>query len=163
MIPKILHFVWIGDDSKRPDNFLASWAERNPGWTIKVWSNEDLVSRQWKNRRRMAELGRVDARLVAELMRWEILFDEGGLAFDIDSACVRPLEDFLCECEMFACWENELTEAGLVCSKFIGACAGNPFIGSLIGSIQAESGPPSIRSTRSTWSRSAPRRPVTSP
>jgi len=153
VIPKILHFVWIGDDSKRPDNFLASWAERNPGWTIKVWSNEDLVSRQWKNRRRMAELGRVDARLVAELMRWEILFDEGGLAFDIDSACVRPLEDFLCECEMFACWENELTEPGLVCSKFVGACAGNPFVGSLIGSIQAESGPPLIATRQSADSR----------
>ena len=138
MIPKILHFIWIGDDSRRPDNFLASWIRNNPGWTVKIWTNEDLVSHPWKNRRHMAEAGRIDARLVAELMRWEILFDHGGLVFDIDSACVIPLEDFLLECEMFASWENELAEPGLVCSKFVGARAGNPLVQSLIASIQAE-------------------------
>ena len=138
MIPKVLHFIWIGDDAKRPDNFLNSWTRNNPGWTVKLWSNDDLVSRAWKNRRRMGELGRIDARLVAELMRWEILFEEGGLVFDIDSACVRPLDDFLLECEMFACWDHELSQPGLVSSKFVGAGAGNPLVGAVIQSIQAD-------------------------
>ena len=50
---------------------------------------------------------------VADMMRWEILDQHGGFAVDADSICIRPLEDWLFEPRIFACWENEIARPGL--------------------------------------------------
>jgi mannosyltransferase OCH1-like enzyme len=42
MIPKKLHFVWIGDESKRPDNCIQSWVKLNPDYEIIIWGNTEL-------------------------------------------------------------------------------------------------------------------------
>jgi len=39
-------------------------------------------------------------------MRYEILFNEGGIALDADSLCLRPLEDWLLEPAAFAAWRT---------------------------------------------------------
>ena len=44
---------------------------------------------------------------VADIMRYEILFNEGGIALDADSLCLRPLEDWVLEPAAFAAWEHE--------------------------------------------------------
>ena len=43
-IPKTLHITWVGDESRRPDNCIQTWADRNPGWTVKLWGNDDLAN-----------------------------------------------------------------------------------------------------------------------
>lgn len=32
MIPKLLHFIWVGDELKRPDNCIDTWRALNPDW-----------------------------------------------------------------------------------------------------------------------------------
>lgn len=139
MIPKIIHTVWVGDDSKRPDNCITSWARMNPDWTLKLWGNDDLASHGWTNARHMrtmAERGQLCG--VADLMRLEILYEEGGFAVDADSICCRPLEDWLFQGEAFACWENELARPGLIANGYMAAEAENPFIGQMILDLQAQ-------------------------
>jgi glycosyltransferase involved in cell wall biosynthesis len=140
MIPKLLHFIWLGDEAARPDRFLASWAQHHPDWTIKLWGNDDLQTPHWRSGPRLRALLARDARAAAALLRWEVLLAEGGLAFDIDSLCLRPLDESLLRCEAFACWQSELAEPGLVSARFVGSVPHNPFIESIVSRIDSDPG-----------------------
>ena len=111
MIPKTLHIIWVGDDRKRPDNCIRTWVERNPGWTVTLWGNDDLANYGWYNARHMREMAPLELNGVADLMRWEILYNEGGFVVDADSSCTRPLDDWLLESEAFA-WFARAARAG---------------------------------------------------
>ena len=131
-IPKLLHITWVGDQSKRPDNCIGTWVEQNPGWTVKLWGNEDLEQREWVNARHIREMWGRELNGVADLMRWEILHAEGGIAVDADSVCVRPLDGWLLEADMIACWENEFARPQLIACGMVGAVPGNPFLARMI-------------------------------
>ena len=122
-IPKIIHIVWIGDEKKRPDECIETWRLKNPDYEVKVWGNDTLSSHSWHNGKHMQAMSRFELCGVADMMRYEILYNEGGIAVDADSKCLRGLEDWLLEPEAFAAWENELLRPGLIAC---GAIAGSP-------------------------------------
>jgi mannosyltransferase OCH1-like enzyme len=138
MIPKLLHFIWVGDETKRPDNCIASWRAMNPDWAVKVWGNAELTGNEWINRAHMEAMYAREYNGVADLMRWEILHTHGGVVIDADSIAIRPLDDALLACEAFACWENEIVRPGLIAAGYFGSVAGNPFVKRIIDDIAAE-------------------------
>jgi len=138
MIPKILHFIWVGDESKRPNNCIETWIFNNPEWHIKIWGNAALAEKKWINASHMREMAKCELNGLADLMRWEILYDEGGVLVDADSVCVRPLDEQLLDCEAFACWENEIARPGLIAAGYFGCNAGNKFVGKIIWDIYNE-------------------------
>ncbi len=137
MIPKTFHFIWVGDESRRPDNCIQTWRDAHPDWTFRLWGNSDLNGREWINARHMAEMRQREWNGVADMMRWEILHEHGGLVFDADSICTRPLDDSLLDCEAFACWENEIVRPGLIAAGYFGCQAGNGFVKQIIDDIAA--------------------------
>lgn len=136
MIPRTLHVIWVGDDSRRPDNCIDTWRRHNPGWTLRVWGNDDLAGYGWVNARHMREMAGRELNGVADLMRWEILYQEGGFVVDADSICRRPLEPWLFEGEACACWENELVRPGLIAAGYVASVPDNPFFGQLVLDLQ---------------------------
>jgi len=136
-IPRILHVIWVGDESRRPDNCISTWKQHNPDWTVKIWGNAELGSRGWINAKHMRTMSKRELNGVADMMRWEILYEEGGFLVDADSVCTRPLDDWLLEQEAFACWENELVRPGLIAAGYVATVPENPFIGQIIQDIQA--------------------------
>lgn len=136
MIPRTLHVIWVGDESKRPDNCIATWREHNPGWTVRVWGNEELAGYGWINAAHMRAMAQRELNGVADLMRWEILYQEGGFVVDADSICLRPLEPWLFEGEACACWENELVRPGLIAAGYVASRPENPFFGQMILDLQ---------------------------
>ena len=114
MIPKIFHFIWVGDESKRPDNCIQTWRDHHPDWEFRIWGNAELDSLAWLNRDHMAAMAEREWNGVADLMRWEILYANGGVLFDADSTCLKPLDDALLDCPAFACWESEIARPGLI-------------------------------------------------
>lgn len=137
MIPKQLHVIWVGDPSLRPDNCIDTWRDRNPGWNLRLWGNDELASYGWVNAPHMREMAGRELNGVADMMRWEILYNEGGFVVDADSICLRPLDDWLLQAEVFACWENEIARPGLIAAGYVAAAAQNPFIGQIVLDIQA--------------------------
>lgn len=137
MIPKTFHFIWVGDESRRPDNCIATWRAAHPDWDLRLWGNAELEGRDWTNARHMAEMRRREWNGVADMMRWEILHKHGGLVFDADSICTRPLDDHLLDCEAFACWESEIARPGLIAAGYFGCAPGNPFVGQIVQDIAA--------------------------
>jgi mannosyltransferase OCH1-like enzyme len=138
MIPKKLHFIWVGDDSKRPDNCIDSWRRLNPSWEIIVWGNESLSEKAWINGRHMIEMSDHEYNGVADMMRWEIVYEQGGFVVDADSICVRPLDDSLLDCDAFTCWESEIARPGLLAAGYFASCPNNPFVGQIILDIHNE-------------------------
>lgn len=136
-IPRIIHVIWVGDESRRPDNCISTWKQHNPDWTVKIWGNAELGSRGWINAQHMRTMSKRELNGVADMMRWEILYEEGGFLVDADSVCTRPLDDWLLEQEAFACWENELVRPGLIAAGYVATVPENPFIGQIIQDIQA--------------------------
>jgi mannosyltransferase OCH1-like enzyme len=138
LIPKVLHLTWVGDDSRRPNNCIQTWIDMNPDWVVKVWGNDDLRDTEWVNARHIKAMWDRELNGVADLMRWEILYREGGIVVDADSICVRPLDDWLLEAEAIACWENEITRPRLIGCNMVGSVPGNPFMGQIIQDLHAK-------------------------
>ncbi|MFL5284163.1 MAG: glycosyltransferase [Rhodopila sp.] len=138
MIPKILHFIWVGDETKRPDNCIETWRKRHPSWDVRLWGNKDLAEANWINRAHMSAMYGRELNGVADMMRWEILHACGGVLVDADSICITPLDDELLDCPAFACWESEVARPGLVAAGYFGCEPKNPFVGQIIIDIAAE-------------------------
>jgi len=136
MIPKKLHFVWIGDESKRPDNLINTWKEKHPGWVIKIWGNKEFNEVSWVNVKHMKDFLSKNICGAVDLMRYEILFNEGGITIDADSQCINPIDDYILDCEVFSAWENEVARPGLIANGTMGSVPKNSFIANLILSIK---------------------------
>lgn len=154
MIPKILHVVWVGDENKRPDNCIQTWRTKNPDWELKIWGNAELFGRKWLNCRHMSAMAGRQLNGVADMMRYEIIWSEGGFAIDADSVCVRPLADWLLEASAFTCWENEICRPGFLASGYIAAEPENVLVRHVIEDILGEE---SV-TDRPAWQSTGPQR-----
>jgi mannosyltransferase OCH1-like enzyme len=138
-IPRRLHIIWIGHENPRPDACVASWRRKHPDWELRVWDERDLFGQRWINEKHMDTFWRHRKWAgVADLMRYEILYRHGGVYVDADSACVRRLDDWLLESEMFACWLNEFEGRRLIANGFLGSIVENEFLRFVIYSAAAK-------------------------
>lgn len=125
MIPKKLHFIWIGDESKKPVRCIDTWMKKNPEYEVKVWGNNQLQTVNWRNHRQLHDmLEKKDYAGASDVMRYEILYEHGGIYIDADTFCVKPLESWLLNCESFASWEQELVRNNLIANTIIGGVPG---------------------------------------
>jgi len=138
MIPKVLHIIWIGDETLRPDNCIETWRSLNPTWQVVIWGNDSLRDKSWINGRHMSEMSERELNGVADMMRWEILYEQGGVVVDADSICIRSLDDHLLDCDAFACWESEMARPGLIAAGYFGSKPKNSFLGQIILDIHHE-------------------------
>lgn len=151
-IPKKLHLIWIGEDERRPTEWIESWRRNHPEWEFRLWGNEDRLSTSWICSRQieaLATAGRWEG--VADVMRYEILCEHGGVYVDADSASVRPLDDCLLTTPMFAVWESEEHAPGLIANGFIGAVARHPALLAIIDRIRRLKNPLRMRKPWRLW------------
>ena len=103
-IPKIIHQMWIG---KNPNPFvkeMQDWKEKNPDYEYKLWTDDNIP--KLRNQKQYDEIKQWCGK--GDILRYELLYDYGGIYLDSDTVCVNPLDDFLLENDSFLCWENEV-------------------------------------------------------
>lgn len=121
-IPKTIHIVWIGDEAKTPRQMIDTWKQSNPTWNVVVWNNAALKKTKWINQKQINEMWKAGRMCgVADIMRYEILFNHGGFTVDADSVCTRPLEDWLFDSQVCASMENEISRPGLIANGYMAA------------------------------------------
>lgn len=121
-IPKTIHIVWIGDEAKTPRQMIDTWKQSNPTWNVVVWNNAALKKTKWINQKQINEMWKAGRMCgVADIMRYEILFNHGGFTVDADSVCTRPLEDWLFDSQVCASMDNEISRPGLIANGYMAA------------------------------------------
>lgn len=125
MIPKIIHYVWIGGNPLPPlaERCLASWKEHMPAWQFMRWdeTNFDIPSaplyvRQAYEARKFA--------FVSDYIRLWALEQYGGLYMDVDFMVFRPFDDLMDKYSAFAGYEGSKRQPvmqGVIASEPHGA------------------------------------------
>lgn len=119
--------IWIGDESRLPWSCIDSWED------IRVFGNKDVAVRKW----RLAEQMRYFTALnelngAADCMRWELLYDLGGIFVDADSIKLRELPKDFDELPCIAAWEQELERPGLIACGYLKFPPQHPFVMAII-------------------------------
>jgi mannosyltransferase OCH1-like enzyme len=131
MIPKIIHQIWVGDQEKRPDDMIQTWRDMNPDWEHILWTDDNLPT--LINKEQYDAMKEYAGK--ADILRYQLLQEQGGFFIDADSICTKPLDDFLVDNDSFCCWENEYVRTGLMCNGYLAACKNNELMGHLIARI----------------------------
>ena len=105
MIPRLLHFVWIGSElpSWAARN-IAQWRRLNAGWEIRVHDESSLLPCLVE---KYSQVSSWCAR--ADLIRYSVLLQHGGWYFDVDFWPFRPLDH--------ADWCWDLANDRVFCSR----------------------------------------------
>lgn len=138
MIPKIIHQIWIGPKPP-PTKFMDTWREENPDFEYIRWTEQEIKSRKLKLScmDRINEMEEINGK--ADIIRWEILYEYGGVFLDADSICIEPIDDVLMKTESFAGWEQEKVRKGLIATGTMGFPPKHPMVKEAIDWIKNNS------------------------
>lgn len=105
MIPKIIHYCWVGGNPIPESNrkCIASWQKYCPDYEIKEWneSNYDFT----KNRYMREAYEAKQWGFVPDYARLDIIYEHGGIYLDVDVELLKPLDDLL-DLDAFAGFES---------------------------------------------------------
>ena len=114
-IPRIIHQIWIGDQSIRPSKFMQSWKDMNPTFEYIMWTEDEIRKRNLsfgECKKRIREMKEINGK--ADIIRWLILYEYGGFFFDADSICLSPIDNLLTNVTCFAGYEHEELRPNLI-------------------------------------------------
>lgn len=147
-IPKIIHMIWLGSKPlplETIDN-LKTWKKYHQNWTIKFWTDSaecpPLLDGVEKHLVSEISLDHLDsffnqAQNMGEksmLLRYEILFQEGGLYVDHDAKCYQSFDKLHRSYDFYSCLEplnvgKERGQTNVVSSSILGSSPRHPVIG----------------------------------
>ena len=127
MIPKIIHQIWIGP-KPAPTKFMDTWRDKNPDFEYIRWNEEEIKKRNLKLEciNRINEMEEINGK--ADIIRWEILYEYGGVFLDADSICIEPIDDILMNTPCFSGWEHEQLRKGLIATGTMGFPPKHPLV-----------------------------------
>lgn len=142
-IPRFLGHIWVGH-LEPPLEWMRSWRDLHPDWTYRLYDNEYLFSRRWRHQALINEYYRRGIYAgVSDLMRYEILFEEGGFLPEADSICLRPTDELWTTPSLYTVYENETRKPGLV-SPFLASAPGHPYLDFVMTRIRRRNTPETL-------------------
>ena len=105
MIPKKIHYIWLGGKElpKMVKKCMKSWKKYCPDYEIIRWDESNLnldinrYCRQAYDSKKYA--------FASDVLRFEVLKNEGGIYLDVDVELIKPLDDLL-DCKAFGGLES---------------------------------------------------------
>lgn len=154
-IPKVIHFIWIGP-KPFPEESVAnvqSWKDLHPDWRMLFWtdSKERKCPIKGMKRRLIDEISFIALKPYlskttnyaekADLIRYELLYERGGVYVDHDVHALRSFDAFHRAFDFYAALENPHTNTGsdakiFPCNCLIGARRGHPILKDAIEKVQ---------------------------
>lgn len=144
-IPKVFHVISLGPAPllRASIQKLSSWADKHPGWQMKIWADRDFsvpiagIELITADRFPLKECADIyyQAESYEErslLLRYAILQSEGGVYIDHDSVCISSLEPLRAEHDFFCGLEEPgpscLSSSIYPSCNLIGAAAHHPIL-----------------------------------
>lgn len=123
MIPKKIHYVWLGKGEKndRIKHCIESWHKYLPDYEIKEWNEDNFDINYNDFTKHSYELKKYA--FTSDVIRLYALYNEGGIYLDTDVEVYKSLDPFL----------NEEAFTGFECQHYpvtatMGCEKGNPII-----------------------------------
>lgn len=143
-VPKKLGHIWIGY-KRAPEDWMKTWRDAHPDWEYQVFDNDYLFNRDWKNKRLIAEYvrrGRFEG--ASDLMRYEILYEQGGFIPEADSTCQQNTEVLFTLPSLYTVYEHEVSQPGFV-SPFLASSPKHPFLKKVIDHLHETQTPETLQ------------------
>ena len=95
MIPKVIHYCWFGRNPLPPMavKCIESWKKYLPGYEIKEWNEDNFditINPYVEEAYHMKKYA-----FVSDYARFWILYNYGGIYFDVDVELLKPIDDIL--------------------------------------------------------------------
>lgn len=138
MIPKKIHYVWVGDQEK-PASVLAciaSWKTHLPDYEIIEWGNEK--HEEIKNRYSEEAFKNKKWAFVSDYIRIYALYHFGGIYLDTDVNVSNSFDPFLMH-DFFSCHEIYNGKVSPITTAVMGASAHNEIMRDLFDAYNQDS------------------------
>ena len=132
MIPKIIHQIHLGG-SELPDQekiWQQTWLTYNPDWELKFWDDKAIEKLSIKNKSQLERCNSYSE--MSDILRFEILYQYGGLYVDTDFECLKPITELLSE-QNFVIFNQG---PRVLCGAFMASSKSNPDIKRLVDGIE---------------------------
>jgi len=105
MIPNIIHYCWFGGNPLPPlaVKCIESWKTHCPDYEIKEWNEDNFDINMARYSKEAAEVGKWA--FVADVVRFYVIYNYGGIYLDIDVELLKPIDRFL-DTRMFLGFES---------------------------------------------------------
>ncbi len=123
MIPKVIHYVWVGGNPLTPlaEKCIESWKKYCPDYEIKRWdeSNFDITQNDYCKEAYESKKWA----FVSDYIRLKVLYEYGGVYMDTDVEVIKSLDKYLKHSAFSGYEGHEFVPTGI-----IGAEKGNRWI-----------------------------------
>lgn len=145
-IPKIIHQIWEGKTSQLPKELAKmaeTWKTLNPEWEYRLWGKEQMINFVFQY---FPDLMEIYNEFPENVQRWDtvrclILYIQGGVYVDVDTECLKPIDQLLEN--KSCCFGEEPPEHAeyfnvdyLIGTAFIAAIPNHPFLKMVIDEIK---------------------------
>jgi mannosyltransferase OCH1-like enzyme len=138
-LTKRMVHIWIGP-YEPPLDWMNTWKEKHPDWEYMVFTDEMLKSRKWHNQHLIDEYYRRGTWAgVADLIRYELLYEGGGFLPPADAVCLHNTDELFTSPpdHAYSVYENDRDKhlAPNYISPIMACNAGNTFVKLLIDTL----------------------------
>ncbi len=136
-IPKIIHQIWL--DGPLPENIQKiqnTWKEKHPTWEYHLWTQKEIDFLYLKNGS-LYHLAK-DTKQKSDILRYEILYQFGGVFVDNRYECVKPLDILNENCDFYAGLTEQI-RTPLLSNAIIAAIPTHPIVRKCINTLRERS------------------------
>lgn len=128
--------IWVGPRTP-PIKWMDTWPAFHPGWTYRVFDDSALKKKKFHNQHlidRYYDLEKFNG--VADLVRYELLYEQGGFIPPADAVCLANTDELWQEHPdiCYTVYENEVVKPGYV-SPIYACNPGNKFLATIIETL----------------------------
>ena len=151
-IPKRIHFIWLGpkDFPRESIPNVRSWIGKHPDWEVFFWTDRNrplphpAMEKKFVKDFTFCFLEKCYARSdnyaeKADLLRYEILLQQGGVYVDHDVKCLRPFDlfnnTFSLYCGLDLPFPTPLPSSVFATNSLIGSVPAHPILSACISKV----------------------------
>lgn len=132
LIPKIIHQAWLGSPfPEKYKKWQESWQKHHPDWEYILWTDEKVKELKLQNQEAFEKAKSFGTK--TDILRYELLYQFGGLYIDTDFECFKPMDIFHHRYSFYCGVLPETVFA--VCSGFIASAPRHPILKALLDKI----------------------------
>lgn len=137
MIPKKIHFIWIGNTSIKEEysNYIYNFKKIYYDFEIKIWNDYDIIKEDIVpyNLKVYYDDTTLSTAFKVDILRYLIVYKYGGLYFDVDFECLKKLPHHFLNFNFLGGIQNN----GEIAIGFFGTNQYNEILKKVIDSIES--------------------------